>query len=223
VTSGKPEQEPVTVTDKRRIDPETFEVRDAAESSEGTGAPAEGTVENEGTVNEGVVETEDGEEVRVEEIVSTEAELAERTADLQCVSAEYTNYRRRAEREKAAIGESAKASVVAQFLDVVDDLDRARAHGDLESGPLKAVSDKLTRILTGLGLVGFGDEGDVFDPELHEAVQMEGDGSNPVLGTILRKGYRVGDRILRHAMVTVTDGDPADTPEQSPSDSAGTE
>ncbi len=76
VTSGKPEQEPVTVTDKRRIDPETFEVRDAAESSEGTGAPAEGTVENEGTVNEGVVENEDGEEVRVEEIVSTEAELA---------------------------------------------------------------------------------------------------------------------------------------------------
>lgn len=223
MTSGKPEQEPVTVTDKRRIDPETFEVRDAAESSEGTGAPAEGTVENEGTVNEGVVENEDGEEVRVEEIVSTEAELAERTADLQRVSAEYTNYRRRAEREKAAIGESAKASVVAQFLDVVDDLDRARAHGDLESGPLKAVSDKLTRILTGLGLVGFGDEGDVFDPELHEAVQMEGDGSNPVLGTILRKGYRVGDRILRHAMVTVTDGDPVDTPEQSPSDSAGTE
>lgn len=223
MTSGKPEQEPVTVTDKRRIDPETFEVRDAAESSEGTGAPAEGTVENEGTVNEGVVENGDGEEVRVEEIVSTEAELAERTADLQRVSAEYTNYRRRAEREKAAIGESAKASVVAQFLDVVDDLDRARAHGDLESGPLKAVSDKLTRILTGLGLVGFGDEGDVFDPELHEAVQMEGDGSNPVLGTILRKGYRVGDRILRHAMVTVTDGDPVDTPEQSPSDSAGTE
>ena len=104
MTSGKPEQEPVTVTDKRRIDPETFEVRDAAESSEGTGAPAEGTVENEGTVNEGVVENEDGEEVRVEEIVSTEAELAERTADLQRVSAEYTNYRRRAEREKAAIG-----------------------------------------------------------------------------------------------------------------------
>ena len=212
MTSGKPEQEPVTVTDKRRIDPETFEVRDATtESSEDTGAPAEGIVENE---------NEDG----VGEALSPEsAELAERTADLQRVSAEYTNYRRRAEREKAAIGESAKASVVAQFLDVVDDLDRARAHGDLESGPLKAVGDKLTRILTGLGLEGFGEEGDAFDPELHEAVQMEGDGTHPVLGTILRKGYRVGDRVLRHAMVTVTDGDPAETPEQSPSDGADTE
>lgn len=219
MTSGKPEQEPVTVTDKRRIDPETFEVRDATtESSEDTGAPAEGIVENE----------DGNEEVRVEKALSSEAspesaELAERTADLQRVSAEYTNYRRRAEREKAAIGESAKASVVAQFLDVVDDLDRARAHGDLESGPLKAVGDKLTRILTGLGLEGFGEEGDVFDPELHEAVQMEGDGTHPVLGTILRKGYRVGDRVLRHAMVTVTDGDPADTPEQTPSDGTDTE
>ncbi len=210
MTSGKPEQEPVTVTDKRRIDPETFEVRDATtESSEDTGAPAEGIVENEDGVGEA--------------LSPESAELAERTADLQRVSAEYTNYRRRAEREKAAIGESAKASVVAQFLDVVDDLDRARAHGDLESGPLKAVGDKLTRILTGLGLEGFGEEGDAFDPELHEAVQMEGDGTHPVLGTILRKGYRVGDRVLRHAMVTVTDGDPAETPEQSPSDGADTE
>jgi len=215
VTSGKPEQEPVTVTDKRRIDPETFEVRDATtESSEDTGAPAEGIVENE----------DGNEEAPVEEALSPEAaELAERTADLQRVSAEYTNYRRRAEREKAAIGESAKASVVAHFLDVVDDLDRARAHGDLESGPLKAVGDKLTRILTGLGLEGFGEEGDVFDPELHEAVQMEGEGTHPVLGTILRKGYRVGDRVLRHAMVTVTDGDPADTSEQMPSDGTDTE
>lgn len=209
MTAGKPEQEPVTVTDKRRIDPDTFEVRDSAtEASDGTEAPLEGTIENES-----------GDEApAIEETASPEvAELAERTADLQRVSAEYTNYRRRAEREKAAVGDATKATVVAQFLDVVDDLDRARAHGDLEAGPLKAVSDKLTGILTGLGLVGFGDEGDAFDPELHEAVHMEGDGSHPVLGTVLRKGYRVGERVLRHAMVTVTDGDPANTPEGTPS------
>jgi len=78
-------------------------------------------------------------------------------------------------------------------------------------------------VFDSVGLVAFGEEGDAFDPELHEAVQMEGDGHHPVLGAVLRKGYRFGDRILRHAMVTVTDGDPADTPGDAPSAEPGTE
>ncbi|SUE15353.1 heat shock protein GrpE [Rhodococcus gordoniae] len=203
MSADKPEQEPVTVTDKRRIDPETFEVRD----------PADEPRAEEGEVIESVPAEGEAEKAEKTEGQSQEAkELAERTADLQRVSAEFANYRRRAEAQRAASAEEAKASVAAKFLDVLDDLDRARAHGDLESGPLKALSDKLTGVFDSLGLAAFGVEGDAFDPELHEAVQMEGDGNHPVLGAVLRKGYRFGDRILRHAMVTVTDGDPVDTP-----------
>jgi molecular chaperone GrpE len=214
VSADKPEQEPVTVTDKRRIDPETFEVRD----------PAEEPRAEEGEVIESVPAEGEAEKAEQTEGQSQEAkELAERTADLQRVSAEYANYRRRAEAQRTAVAEEAKASVAAKFLDVLDDLDRARAHGDLETGPLKALSGKLTGVFDSLGLVAFGEEGDTFDPELHEAVQMEGDGHHPVLGTVLRKGYRFGDRILRHAMVTVTDGDPADTPGDAPSAEPGTE
>jgi molecular chaperone GrpE len=88
---------------------------------------------------------------------------------------------------------------------VLDDLDRARSHGDLESGPLKSVADKLATALEGIGLTSFGAEGEEFDPALHEAVQHEGDGSNPVIGTVMRQGYRLGEQVLRHAMVGVVD------------------
>ena len=88
---------------------------------------------------------------------------------------------------------------------MLDDLDRARSHGDLESGPLKSVADKLVTALEGLGLSGFGAEGDEFDPALHEAVQHEGDGTHPVVGTVMRRGYKVGDQVVRHAMVGVVD------------------
>src|SRR5262249_21649483 len=74
-----------------------------------------------------------------------------------------------------------------------------------ESGPLKAVADKLIGALENAGLVGFGVEGDAFDPSLHEAVQHEGDGSNPVVGTVMRRGYKFGEQVLRHAMVGVVD------------------
>ena len=91
---------------------------------------------------------------------------------------------------------------------MIDDLDRARKHGDLESGPLKSVADKLMSALTGLGLTAFGAEGEDFDPVLHEAVQHEGDGgegSKPVIGTVMRQGYKLGDQVLRHALVGVVD------------------
>lgn len=133
------------------------------------------------------------------------AKVGELMADLKRMTAEYANYRRRAERERAAAADGAKVAVVRQFLPVLDDLDRARRHGDLETGPMRALSDKLTAVFEGLGLVAFGAEGDPFDPELHEAVQHEGDGSNPVLGVVMRHGYRLGDRLVRTAMVGVVD------------------
>ncbi|MBY6365141.1 nucleotide exchange factor GrpE [Rhodococcoides corynebacterioides] len=133
-------------------------------------------------------------------------ELAERTADLQRLSAEFANYRRRVARDKQTDIENAKASVLSELLPVLDDLDRARQHGDLESGPLKSVADKLEGVFTAQGVSSFGAEGDAFDPAVHEAVQHEGDGSNPVIGSVFRKGYTAGERVLRTAMVAVVDG-----------------
>ena len=185
-----PQDEPVTITDKRRIDPDTGEVRDPASgpapsgSEPGAGTPAP-------------AETD---------------EAAELKAMLQRVKAEYDNYRKRADREKQVAAERGKATAIVALLPVLDDLDRARKHGDLETSPLKSVSDKLAATLESMGLVAFGVEGDPFDPSLHEAVQHEGDGSNPVLGTVMRQGYKLGDQVLRNAMVGVVDGvDGADT------------
>ena len=172
--------EPVTFTDKRRVDPETGEVREGvtasgpAASGPGQGAPV-------------------GDKV------------AELTADLQRVQADFANYRKRALRDQENAAERAKAVVLGQLLPVLDDLDRARSHGDLDTGPLKSVADKLIAALMGLGLVEFGTEGEEFDPSVHEAVQHEGDGSSPVIGHVMRKGYKFGDQVLRHALVGVVD------------------
>jgi molecular chaperone GrpE len=176
--------EPVVVTDKRRIDPETGAVREGAAEPAPSGpvpSPAQSPTAPES---------------------DTEADL---TATLQRVKAEYDNYRKRSVRQEQLAAERAKAGVVRQLLGVLDDLDRARSHGDLESGPMKSVADKLTTAMEGLGLAGFGEEGDEFDPSLHEAVQHEGDGTKPVVGTVMRRGYRLGDQILRHALVGVVD------------------
>lgn len=189
------EQEPVTVTDKRRIDPETGEVRQASPGASASGeAPGEGLAPPFGPGPGGSAESA--------------GKVAELTADLQRVQADFANYRKRAMRDQQAAGDRAKANVVGQLLGVLDDLDRARKHGDLESGPMKSVADKLTNALNGLGLTAFGAEGEDFDPALHEAVQHEGDGgpgSRPVIGVVMRQGYQLGEQVLRHAMVGVVD------------------
>jgi len=192
--------EPVTVTDKRRIDPQTGEIRETAS------APAPSGPEPE--------------------VISdaSQDQAAELIADLQRVQADFANYRKRSLRDQQVATERAKAHVVTQLLPVLDDLDRARAHGDLESGPLKSVADKLVTVLEALGLSAFGAEGDAFDPELHEAVQHEGDGSNPVLGTVMRQGFKLGDQVLRHAMVGVVDEVPAaESPDTAGSAAASAE
>jgi molecular chaperone GrpE len=179
--------EPITVTDKRRIDPVTGEVRSASAAGP---APTAGSAPEAGAAE------------------ANSAELDELKSTLQRVKAEYDNYRKRTARDQQVIAERAKASAVMSLLPILDDLDRARSHGDLETGPLKSVADKLATALEGLGLTGFGEEGDVFDPALHEAVQHEGDGSNPVVGTVMRRGYRIGDQVVRHALVGVVDAEP---------------
>ena len=186
--SSNDPHEPVTVTDKRRVDPETGEVREQATGPAPSG-PAPGPFTGETPEEAG--------------------KAAELLADLQRVQADFANYRKRALRDQQLIAERAKAGVIAQLLGVLDDLDRARSHGDLETGPLKSVADKLVTALEGLGLSGFGAEGDEFDPALHEAVQHEGDGTHPVVGTVMRRGYKVGEQVVRHAMVGVVDTVPA--------------
>ncbi|PME06744.1 molecular chaperone GrpE [Corynebacterium ulcerans] len=140
-----------------------------------------------------------------------EEQLAERTEDLQRVSAEYANYRRRTERERQVGIEAAKAQVMTQLLPILDDLDLAEKHGDLAEGPLKAFRDKFVGVVEGLKVTPFGEEGDAFDAERHEAVQDLSSGDEKVLGTVLRRGYQMGDRLLRTAMVIIAD--PAESAE----------
>ena len=212
--------EPVTVTDKRRIDPETGEIRprtrEAEDHQQATGPAPSGPAPE--AVAGVAAQRADS---------STSEEVAELKSTLQRVKAEYDNYRKRTLRDQQLAAERTKVAVVTQLLPVLDDLDRARSHGDLESGPLKSVADKLATAFEGLGLSGFGDEGDEFDPVLHEAVQHEGEGTHPIVGSVMRRGYKVGDQVVRHALVGVVDTVPdadeaADTPDNGdePADEA---
>lgn len=133
-------------------------------------------------------------------------ELDERTDDLKRLNAEYTNYRRRSDRERQSVSESAKASVLSALLPILDDLELAKQHGDLEEGsPLEKFGSKFRETLKGQNLVTFGEPGEAFDPEIHEAVQDLSSGGEQVVGTVLRKGYKVGDRLVRNAMVIIAD------------------
>ena len=138
-------------------------------------------------------------------VSEVENQLAERTEDLQRITAEYANYRRRTERERQSIVDSAKAGVVTELLPILDDLDLAAQHGDLGEGPLKSMADKLQNTLRNLKVEAFGEAGDAFDPEVHEAVQDLSEGETKVLGTVLRKGYTLGERTIRTAMVIISD------------------
>lgn len=140
------------------------------------------------------------------ELDALQAQLDERTGDLQRISAEYSNYRRRVERDRQLVIDTAKAQVVSQLLTVLDDIERAQEHGDL-SGAFKAVADKIVAALQAQGLEPFGAIGDGFDPDVHEAVQhgTSPDVDKPTVTAVLRRGYRFGERVLRPAMVAVTD------------------
>lgn len=217
--SGHAEPERVVVRDRRRIDPLTGEVRPpegeqpAGAGPAGAGQPAPGAP--------GANQAPDPAEEKLAEL---SAQLDERTADLQRVSAEYANYRRRVDRDREAITVGAKAQVAGELLTVLDDVVRAEAHGDL-TGAFKSVADKLVGALQKIGLTPFGAEGDEFDPSVHEAVQhsMSHDVAGPTVTTVLRPGYKLGERLLRPAMVAVTDRDPDAGPAPARPDGAGAE
>ena len=205
------DDERVVVRDRRRIDPETGAVRtpgsDRFDADAATPRSARGgrPTPDQNLSGAAPAAEPEADDPRVAEL---QAEVAERTADLQRLSAEYANYRRRVERDRESVLVNARAQFVGELLTVLDDIERAGMHGDLV-GPFKSVADKLVSVVQKLGLEPFGNEGEPFDPSVHEAVQHESpDVAGPtvtVLSSVLRRGYRIGDRVLRPAMVGVVD------------------
>ena len=145
------------------------------------------------------------------ELAVLATQLTERTADLQRLQAEYLNYKRRVERDRELVKENATYAALAPITEVMDTIDRAREHGEVQGG-FKAVAEQLERILAGVGLVKFGAVGDPFDPTVHEALSHIGADPEVTVTTckvIAKAGYRIGDRVVRAAQVLVVDPAPA--------------
>jgi molecular chaperone GrpE len=163
----------------------------------------------------------------VADLTSLESQLAERTADLQRLQAEYVNYKRRVDRDRELVKQNATYAALAPIIEVIDTIDRAREHGEVEGG-FKAVADQLERILAGVGLVKFGAVGDPFDPTIHEALSHIGEDPDVAVTTckvIAKAGYRIGDRVVRAAQVLVVDppSGPTDGEPVEPAESTATE
>ena len=174
-------REGVRVNDKRRLDPDTFEVRQQEE------VPAD--------VLEG-------------ELADVDLKITELTADLQRVHAEYANYRKRVDRDRDVAREAGIGSVLMDLLGVLDDLDRAREHGELE-GAFRTVGEALVAAVTRAGLEKFGEANEPFDPTHHEALTTESreDVSEPTVTSLYQPGYRYAGRVLRPARVAVAGTD----------------
>ena len=225
MTSPEEEANGPVIRDRRRIDPETGQVRDpgrpggaeprpgrhAASPSAPPGAAA-ASDPGHGNGNGGASAAAD----------AAALALAERTADLQRLQAEYANYRKRVERDRVAVREQALANVLGELLPVLDDIGRAREHGELTGG-FKSVAESLEAAVAKLGLTSYGEDGDPFDPNLHEALMhsYSPDVTEPTCVRVLQPGYRIGDRTLRPARVAVAepggdDGSGTDSPAGGP-------
>jgi molecular chaperone GrpE len=187
VDGEQPEHGP-TVRDRRRIDPVTGAVRPEAAQQRASSSEPPTTASTPAETTE------------------LQAQLAERTADLQRVQAEYANYRRRVDRDREAVRQLALANAMTDLLPVLDDIGRADEHGELVGG-FKSVAERLDGVLTKLGLVRFGTVGEPFDPNRHEALMhaYSDEVTETTCTQILQPGYQLGDRILRPARVAVAD------------------
>ncbi|NSC22863.1 nucleotide exchange factor GrpE [Streptomyces albus subsp. chlorinus] len=143
------------------------------------------------------------------ELEAARAALNERTQDLQRLQAEFQNYRRRVERDRAAVKEIAVANLLAELLPVLDDIGRARDHGELVGG-FKSVAESLEMVAAKMGLMQFGKEGEPFDPTVHEALMhsYSPDVTETTCVQILQPGYRIGERTIRPARVGVAEPQP---------------
>jgi molecular chaperone GrpE len=185
------EEARVIVRDRRRIDPDSGLVRPEASAPAAAG-PEAGSAPAAGGDSELVA--------------SLREQVSERTADLQRLKAEFDNYRRRVERDRQLVAEQAAARLFSALLPTLDDIARARDHGDLE-GPFKAVAEALETSLESAGLERFATQGDPFDPRLHDALMhaYSADVSEPSCVQVFRSGYRLGERVLRPAQVAVAE------------------
>src|SRR6516164_4745917 len=209
------------IRDLRRIDPRTGQVRNPGADAPGTaahgsgkpgqpgrhsvsepGAEAAGTGAGPAPGGAGPAAEPGGPEAELE----LATKLAERAADLQRVSAEYANYRKRVDRDRVVVREQALANVLFSLLPVLDDIGRAREHGELVGG-FEKVAQSLESIVTKLGLEAFASEGEPFDPNVHEAVSLiqSAGVTEPTCIQILQPGYKVGERIIRPARVIVAE------------------
>jgi molecular chaperone GrpE len=203
-------EEPVT-RDKRRIDPETGEVRRPAEGAESSDAA--GAAPEAGATDAAASEPAeyDDDVLTVDDILNAaQAEVREPSdehlADLKRVTAEYANYRKRTEANREVERERAVGAVVAVLLPVLDDLDRAEKHGDLEGdAPFATIAAKLRAAVERLGLTPFGEVGEPFDPQRHEAIfqQPSDEVEIDTVAEVVETGYTLGGTLLRAAKVVV--------------------
>lgn len=189
-------------TDKRRIDPQTGQVRDPAAGS--TPAAGEGQVTDAG----GAPGTAGDEEKHpvVAALEAAEAVAAERLDDLQRLQAEYVNYRRRVDRDRLVARDQTVVAMVEALMGTLDEVELARQHGELV-GPFAAVAEKLEAALAKFGWERYGAAGEPFDPTVHEALMHAhaDDVTEPTVVQVLQPGYRVAERIVRAARVAVAE------------------
>lgn len=202
------------IRDKRRVDPETGELR----TPEGEGA-SEAPAADAGAPEaaEGAEEPSFGDEVLA--ALASDDRVNELTADLKRLQAEYANYRKRVDRDRESVKEQARAQVLGELLPILDDIGRARDHEELTGG-FKSVGEGLEALVGRLGLRSYGAQGDEFDPTVHEAltfVPQPGADSATVI-EVFQPGYLIGERVLRPARVVV--GGPADEEDGAPAAAA---
>jgi molecular chaperone GrpE len=191
-----PEEQPVgpVVRDRRRIDPETGQVRRPR--------PEDVAVD--------VVEVASAEEAEArqvdDELSALERELKERTEDVQRVHAEYANYRKRVDRDRELVRDQATGAVLSELLTVLDDIERARDHDELVGG-FKSVGEALEGVVGKLGLEKYGRPGEPFDPTVHEALThtLSDDVTEATCVQVYQPGYRFAGRVLRPARVAVAE------------------
>ncbi len=201
--------ERVVVRDKRRLDPESGAVRAPAGAADGTPAAPQAEAGSPDPTGLSEAASTDAGGPGPDGAAGVDPRVAELTADLQRLSAEYANYRKRVERDRVAVAEIATAGLLGGLLPVLDDLDRAREHGDL-TGAFKGVGDAVVALTDKLGLERYGEVGDPFDPAVHEALltaEPDPTSSVSVCAAVLQPGYRLrSGRIIRAARVSVAEG-----------------
>ncbi|WP_432485450.1 nucleotide exchange factor GrpE [Kineococcus esterisolvens] len=191
--------EPTVVRDRRRIDPETGQLREPAPAAE---QPAEAA--GPAAAQPVVGGPDDG--AADAALEAAQALAAERLEELQRLNAEYVNYRKRVDRDRDVARNAALSSVAEALLPVLDDVHLARQHGDL-TGPFSAIAEKLEATLSRFGLERYGESGEPFDPAVHEALMHSHSEEHEVATCVqvLQPGYRFGERVLRPARVAVAD------------------